>query len=48
MSANSYFMLGDNRSASCDSREWGDAPRASLIGPIVLTYWPPTRIAVNG
>jgi signal peptidase I len=42
--ANAYFFLGDNRSESCDSRTWGAAPRSSLIGNVVGTYWPPTRI----
>jgi signal peptidase I len=39
-----YFMMGDNRGGSCDSRSWGAVPRASLIGPVVFRYWPPTRI----
>jgi signal peptidase I len=39
-----YFMLGDNRAGSCDSRTWGFVPRANLIGPVILTYWPPDRI----
>jgi signal peptidase I len=39
-----YFMMGDNRTHSCDSRDWGTVPRASLIGPVFLTYWPPSRI----
>jgi signal peptidase I len=43
----SYFMLGDNRTASCDSRSWGAVRRANLIGPVVATYWPPRRIGLD-
>jgi signal peptidase I len=42
-----YFMLGDNRPDSCDSRKWGSVPRSSLIGPVILTYWPPSRISYH-
>lgn len=45
VAAGQYFFLGDDRANSCDSRVWGTVPRSSLIGPIVLTYWPPSRIA---
>jgi signal peptidase I len=38
-----YFMMGDNRIASCDSRTWGPVARSAFIGPVVATYWPPTR-----
>jgi len=37
-----YFFMGDDRKHSCDSRIWGTVPRASLVGPVVLTYWPPS------
>jgi signal peptidase I len=39
-----YFMMGDNRTQSCDSREWGPVPRKNLIGQVFAVYWPPNRI----
>ncbi len=39
-----YYMMGDNRGASDDSRFWGPVPRAWIIGKAFLTYWPPSRI----
>jgi len=42
-----YFFLGDNRTSSCDSRVWGAIPRSRLIGPVVATYWPLTRVSVQ-
>ncbi len=41
--ADHYFMMGDNRGASDDSRFWGPVPRDWIIGKAFLTYWPPSR-----
>ena len=40
-----YFMMGDNRVDSCDSRQWGTVPRGNLVGPVLFTYWPLDRIS---
>ncbi len=40
-----YFMMGDNRAESCDSRTWGSVPRKKLIGTVFFVYWPPDRIS---
>jgi signal peptidase I len=41
-----YFMMGDNRGASQDSRFWGPVPRDWIIGKAFATYWPPDRIGI--
>jgi signal peptidase I len=41
-----YFMMGDNRSNSDDSRIWGTIKRSQILGRVFATYWPPTRISV--
>jgi signal peptidase I len=38
-----YFMMGDNRGESDDSRFWGPVPKGWIIGQAFFTYWPPGR-----
>jgi signal peptidase I len=42
-----YFVLGDNRPQSCDSRVWGTLPRDRIIGPRIATYWPLERLSIG-
>jgi len=41
-----YFMMGDNRGMSDDSRFWGTVPRDWIIGGAFATYWPPNRVGL--
>ncbi|MGH2833301.1 MAG: signal peptidase I [Solirubrobacteraceae bacterium] len=42
--AGHWFMMGDNRGNSLDSRFWGPVPTSWIIGQAFLSYWPPDRI----
>jgi signal peptidase I len=41
-----YYMLGDNRGDSDDSRFWGPVPKSWIVGEVFATYWPPDRIGI--
>ena len=41
-----YFVMGDNREFSSDSREWGFVPKSAVIGKSFIVYWPLNRLRV--
>lgn len=42
--SDAFFVMGDNRSDSDDSRDWGTVPRAAIVGEGLATYWPLSRM----
>ena len=39
-----YFVMGDNRRASNDSRDWGNVPTSNIVGRAWVSYWPLDRL----
>ena len=40
-----YYVMGDNRPQSDDSRHWGDVPKENVVGKVKITYWPFNRFS---
>lgn len=45
LAENEYFILGDNRAHSFDSRRWGPLPKEYIVGKVLLRAWPPRAMA---
>jgi signal peptidase I len=44
IAANHYFVMGDSRSDSCDSRYWGTVPASLIVGRAVAVIWPLSQV----
>lgn len=46
VTSDNYFVMGDNRSYSSDSREWGFVRKEAVIGKSWIVYWPPQKLRI--
>lgn len=46
LSVSEYFVVGDNRPYSSDSRDWGTVPEANIVGKAWFRYWPADKIGI--
>lgn len=45
LAENEYFVLGDNRFSSADSRSWGTLPEENIVGRVIFRAWPFANLA---
>jgi signal peptidase I len=47
LGAGQYFMMGDNREVSLDSRSFGPVPAEKIVGTVLVRLWPPEKFGAD-